>query len=244
MNNPNNSFIRNIWSDMGKPFRNKLIRLNNVYSYSIKKESNPFKDMKELIQKDNPVIVDGGANNGGTITSIKQYIPNATIIAFEPLESLGLKENVKEFDNVHIEHLALGEKNKEIMFNEMNYPDTSSVFVHSKSNILQYLKVKEKRKTNMVSLDSWADKNYFKEIDIIKLDLQGYELNALKGAENLLKTSVKVVYAECSFQEFYVGQPLFLDVCNYITSVGFKIWHIYNHNSRGPLGYVDVMFIR
>jgi len=244
MNNPSNGFVQNIWCSIGKPFRNNLIMLSNMYKYNIRGKPNPFMDMRKLIGKDNPVIVDGGANNGGTITTLKQYFPKSTILAFEPLESLGLEENTKKFDNVHIEYLALGEENKSILFNEMNYPDTSSVFVHRESDTLQYLKVKEKKKVNMVSLDKWSEKEHFKDIDIIKLDLQGYELNALKGAKRLLSSSVKLVYVECSFKEFYINQPLFYDVYQFMNSCGFEIYNIYRESSKKPIGFVDVLFTR
>lgn len=244
MNNPSNGFVQNIWCSMGKPFRNSLIMLSNMYKYNIRDIPNPFMDMKKLIEKDNPVIVDGGANNGGTITTFKQYFPKSTILAFEPLESLGLEENTKEFDNVYIEYLALGEENKYILFNEMNYPDTSSVFIHRESDTLQHLKVKEKKKVNMISLDSWSEKEHFKDIDIIKLDLQGYELNALKGAKRLLSSSVKLVYVECSFKEFYINQPLFCDIYQFMTSCGFEIYNIYRDSPEQSLGFVDVLFTK
>lgn len=57
--------------------------------------------------------------------------------------------------------------------------------------------------------------------DVIKLDVQGYELNVLKGATNIL-SKAKFLVIELSFQEFYVGQPplwkilQFLDENHYV----------------------------
>lgn len=243
MNNPSSGFVKNLWCGMGKPFRNKLIRIDNFYKYNVRGNPNPFMDMRKLIQKDNPVVVDGGANNGGTVTTFKQYFPGSTILAFEPLD-LGLEENTKEFDGVHIEYLALGEKNKQIEFNVTYYPDTSSIFLPNNLKDLEYLKVQDKKKVSMVSLDKWSREKHFQNIDIIKLDLQGYELNALKGAKELLSGSVKLVYVECSFREVYLNQPLFCDVYQYMKNCGFGLYNIYRESPKQPVVYVDALFVR
>ena len=242
MNNPNDGMVKNIWSSMGKPFRNNLIVLSNIYNYNIKRKPNPFLEMKKLVEKENPVIIDGGANNGGTITTLKQYFPNSTIFAFEPLRNLGLEKNTKNFSNVYIEHLALGDENKIVEFNETNYPDTSSIFVHRNANNLEHLRVKDRIKVDMVTLDNWAEKQHVPEIDIIKLDLQGYELNALRGAKKLLSSCVKLVYSECSLKEFYINQPLFLDVEKFMTTIGFEVHKIYSEDNKEDIGFIDVLF--
>ncbi len=57
---------------------------------------------------------------------------------------------------------------------------------------------------------------------LLKLDVQGFELEALRGATKLLQR-VDTVLCECSFVPFYKGQPLFDDVSDYLRAAGFKL---------------------
>ena len=58
--------------------------------------------------------------------------------------------------------------------------------------------------------------------DAIKIDTQGYELEILKGAGDVL-ANVKLVELEVEFNEQYQGQPLFADVDGYMRSRGFAL---------------------
>jgi len=62
---------------------------------------------------------------------------------------------------------------------------------------------------------------------LLKLDVQGFELGALRGCADLLKCFAHV-YAECSFVELYTGQALAHEVINWLYERGFKLSGIYN----------------
>ncbi|PZW39835.1 FkbM family methyltransferase [Humitalea rosea] len=57
-------------------------------------------------------------------------------------------------------------------------------------------------------------------IDFLKLDIQGAELMALKGAEACL-TRTALVHCEVEFAPIYAGQPLFHEVAAYLAARGF-----------------------
>jgi Methyltransferase FkbM domain len=57
---------------------------------------------------------------------------------------------------------------------------------------------------------------------LLKLDVQGYELTALYGCEELL-AKFRYVYVEASFIELYLGQALATDVIAYLFAKGFKL---------------------
>lgn len=58
-------------------------------------------------------------------------------------------------------------------------------------------------------------------VDYLKLDVQGYELAVLKGAEALLK-NVLVIHTEVEFAEMYQNQPLFAEVDQFLRAAGFS----------------------
>ena len=62
---------------------------------------------------------------------------------------------------------------------------------------------------------------------LLKLDVQGFELQALQGCESLLHRFA-YVYAECSFLELYSGQALADEVIAWLRERGFKLRALYN----------------
>ena len=57
--------------------------------------------------------------------------------------------------------------------------------------------------------------------DLLSLDTQGSELDILNGASRLLDTTVLAVQTEVELHPFYLGQPLFGDICEFLARYGF-----------------------
>lgn len=83
------------------------------------------------------------------------------------------------------------------------------------------------------TLDAWALDENVKEIDHLKIDTQGSELEILKGSKSILKT-VRSIEIEVEFNPIYEGQPIFSDVDQYLRAQGFVLWKLSNvvHYSR------------
>ncbi len=82
------------------------------------------------------------------------------------------------------------------------------------------------------NLDTWAEQNNISDVDYIKLDVQGAELEILSGGRNLLKKSLGLEI-EVEFTELYIGQPLFADVDNFMRKEGFTFFNfLYTHNTH------------
>ncbi len=67
-------------------------------------------------------------------------------------------------------------------------------------------------------------------IDFLKLDVQGAELDVLKGAGDLLKDTL-VILTEVEFLPLYKGQPLFADVDTFLRGAGFQ-FHVFGTLAR------------
>jgi FkbM family methyltransferase len=75
------------------------------------------------------------------------------------------------------------------------------------------------------TLDDWAQRGHRAAIDVLKIDVQGAELDVLRGAERCLQ-SVRALELEVEFQALYVGQPLFGDVDQFLRERGFILWRL------------------
>jgi hypothetical protein len=78
---------------------------------------------------------------------------------------------------------------------------------------------------------------------MLKLDVQGYELEALRGCEDLLDRFA-YVYVECSFVELYVGQALADEIIAWLMERGWYLKGIYNmtYDRKGSSIQADFLF--
>ncbi len=83
-------------------------------------------------------------------------------------------------------------------------------------NNLEVAMLKSTGTITTTSLDSFTRQNSVDEIDFIKIDVQGAELDVFKGATKALDNVVFIV-SEVEFIPLYIDQPLFGDVCKYLT---------------------------
>lgn len=81
---------------------------------------------------------------------------------------------------------------------------------------------------------------------ILKVDVQGAELDVLGGAERMLRTA-ELVFLEVSFFRFYHNGPLFHEVVAHMSCLGFVPYDFVDHLYRpldGALAQLDVVFVR
>ena len=74
---------------------------------------------------------------------------------------------------------------------------------------------------NGIRLDTFIDENYIENIDLLCIDLQGYELNAIKSLGNHLY-KVKYIITECSITSTYINGTTFKELNDYLTDYNFK----------------------
>ncbi|GEM_PF-6445185 len=103
-------------------------------------------------------------------------------------------------------------------------------------------------KVNITTLDNWVEDNAISDIDFIKIDTQGSELDILKGGISNLKKA-RAIQVEVEFNPMYLEQPLFSDIDLFLREQGFILWKFseithYSKNKKcgDPIGTVDIRY--
>lgn len=167
-------------------------------------------------------ILDVGA--AGEIKSNWSFFePLLDYVGFEPddrsYKNLINRENICR--SYQIKNTALWNNNERISINLVKKITNSSYYLPNKDLLKNYpdsqrFDVVGKIKIDAKTLDSLNIKN----INFIKIDVQGAELKILEGGKNSLKDCMGIE-AEVSFIEIYKNQPLFGDIYNYAINNNF-----------------------
>ncbi len=205
-----------------------------------------FVDIHRLVPDRAPAIVDGGAHAGMTMAAFRSMYSSSTITAFEPNPEYAalLRRKFGEDANAVIHEKALGADCRTVKFNVLNYPASSSVYAPSEINHRIHgakMDVRRMVEVKQVRLDDVIAPG---ELDILKLDLQGYELEALRGAERLLP-GIRVIATEVEFVSLYHGQPLFRDLDSFLETKGFRLFNFYElyTHPNGQLTAGDAIYV-
>ena len=215
-----------------------LVHTIKKLGYDIHKLRDSFIDQKKLIPKPG-IIIDAGGHYGETTIKYKQQYSNSKIFIFEPTEFSFKKLKATFSDkSIFLVNKGLASVDGEKEFFKNAYDGTNSFYPRPKSGKAYYPPkgyTVETCKVPVVRLDTFARENQISHIDILKMDIQGSELDALKGAEKLLKSkSIDLIYTEVFFIPHYEGAPLFDSVFQYLNSFGYTLYGVYNNFHAPP----------
>lgn len=183
-------------------------------------------------------VVDIGANKGQFALLIRQLYPSSKIYSFEPLSEPASKfRSLFDRDpNVQLFEMAVGPfcGNAEIHISRQM--DSSSLLpIGSKqSELFPGTDEIGTRSIEVTNLSGKLTPEDLATPSLLKIDVQGYELEVLKGCEDLLG-SFNYCYVECSNLELYKGQALTDEV------IGFLRKHEYEMRSKLSLSVADKM---
>lgn len=168
-------------------------------------------------------VLDVGASRGQFALHAQHRYPVARIVCFEPLPiSQAILRRVLG-DTVEVVPAAVGAEPGTATMHVSAADDSSSLLPIGERQQAEFPGTGEASQLDVpvVTLADTLDTNPTGPI-LLKIDVQGFELNVLRGAgEKLAK--VDTVFVECSFVELYEGQPLADDVITYMATQGFRL---------------------
>lgn len=196
-----------------------------------------------------PAIIDGGAHRGGSVEAFSRYAPQAKFHCFEPDPSLAQELTGLFSNNPHVRVVmaALGDVGGKAKFNINASRPTNSLL--SPGDALQpdlqsLCELVEQVEVDILTIDAYCEAQSLDHVDIIKLDLQGYDYRALLGAKMALRDT-RVVLIEVLFVEIYKGCNLFPDVLQFMGECGYTLFTLcgLHYGSHDELLWADAIFV-
>ena len=203
-----------------------------------------------LVGMVDPIIIDGGSHRGDMVDTLTNILPRAQFHCFEPAPTLGseLSDKYANRTDVLVVNAALGSSPGEAVFNINASLPTSSLLPTAtgiQSELREFCTTIEQVTVPVISIDAYCAQQGLSRVDIVKLDLQGYDYQALLGASSILQ-GVRVVLVEVLFAEIYQGCHLFPDILRLMGEHGFRLYTLCgtHYSARDELLWADAIFVK
>jgi FkbM family methyltransferase len=190
-------------------------------------------------------VLDVGANSGGWSRMAKSVFHTAGFGLIEPQEEMA--SQLEAFCNQYSDCIYF-------LAGAGAYEDVATFTVwddHAGSAILPERDLKEQksrvqRSIKILTIDALIETGKIPVPEIIKLDIQGYELEALKGASRTFGIT-EVYILEVSLFKTHSEIPLIADVINFMLARGYVVYDFPGFLRRpydGALGQCDICFVK
>ncbi|MFC0271928.1 FkbM family methyltransferase [Metabacillus herbersteinensis] len=235
------------------------------YYYPFRNLKN-YTSVKKLLEDNSIVVADIGAGGGLNQRWEQSTLNHYKAILFEPDVEEFKKLNLSKNENCIVINSALSDSSKIIDFHICEEQPCSSIYYPNTSFLERYHAETQKntdpheiKKTIKIIADSLDQlltvNNIITEVDFIKIDTQGSELDILKGAEHSLKEAIGIE-VEVEFAPYYENQPLFPEVHNFVTKFDLELIDLRKsywkrklvekgkYNGKGQLIWGDALYFK
>lgn len=187
-------------------------------------------DLKNLFatKKGKLTIFDVGANIGEFTKEMLTFFPQSTFYAFEPIPKTFkvLKQRFILNSNIVCSELACGAKKGVATMQAVPLCGSNKIIKSEKNR-------SNTRQVKIVSLTEFCKKNNICQVDLLKTDVEGYDLQVLFGSEKLLKKKlISAVYCEVNLRNDSAHGNFFL-IHKYLKKLGYEFYAMYDYSGAG-----------
>ncbi len=171
--------------------------------------------------KNGTTVIDVGTNVGETLLNFAKINRDGRNIGFEPVPHLYEKARVNiglnDFANIELVNKGLSSRKESLTFNEVAENNSGGTFLTRENNSDAV------RSVQAVRLDEFAEQSGLKDIALIKIDVEGFEMEVLKGAENVLERSNPILFVEIDDRYLARQQSSSTEIFDFLAARGYKI---------------------
>lgn len=183
-------------------------------------------DLMISLLPENPIVIEAGAQFGEDTDKMSLLWPKGTLYAFEPSPSSyqSLEQVSLNRDNVAAFQMAVSNQKGKMPFYLSG--GASSLLTPQEYFNREYFHVDLDHPifVDVVVLDEWLETQGIPKVDFLWFDMEGNELNALKGLQNHLP-DVTLIYAEVNIHRFWNECVCYDELKNWLADQGFEeIW--------------------
>ena len=195
-------------------------------------------------------VLDIGSNIGRFAVTASAVFPNAKVYAFEPLPECyeQTRRALAKIGKGEAFNVGLGDHNEMVSINRSSHLPSSSFLPMARTHTeaFKFAAHQEQVDVKVSRLDDIPQMLSLGESILVKIDVQGFERAVIAGGRNTI-AKAKVVLIELSYEELYVGQPLFAEVFELLSGLGFKFAGTLAqmpHPDDGRMLDADCLFVR
>jgi len=194
-------------------------------------------------------FIDVGANVGQSIESMLEFRPDARVWAIEPNAAVyeQLSAKFQADPRVDCSNLALGAEEGRGTLNVTRTSSTS--YIERGSQLIGLNEIVAQQPVAVQTLDSFCQLKGIEQIDYLKIDAEGSDLDVLRGAEQLLTDgAIFIVECECGMHPGNKVHVPFEAIKAHLEARNYRVFGIYEQSSewleRKPfLRRVNVLFL-
>lgn len=213
-----------------------LIMIKKIIKYALSKKNLEIRrkyngfclndNISWIINKNVKTILDIGANDGQFALFARKMFSDSVIFSFEPLltcftKVLEISNNDK---NMVALNFALGENNETVEMFHDKFSPSSSLLKMTNEHIqnFPYTGNQIKELVKLRKLDTLDEVKDVEREVLMKIDVQGYELNVLKGATNFINQYLPLIVLEISFADLYENEPAFEEIYDFMRALDYR----------------------
>jgi FkbM family methyltransferase len=206
---------------------------------------NPWLDMERfVVDSPNTVLFDVGANIGQSIARYRMHFPKSQIHSFEPSPQTyrQLQTAAAGDPKAKTWNFAFGPAPGKAMLNENKHSVMNSLLELGESG---WGEVEKRTEVDVRTIDEFCAAENIHQIDALKSDAQGYDLEVFKGAEQMMRDNrIGLVLCEVNFVEFYRQEATFDQIFRFMMDRNFAVVSFYQmHYGQNIVTWTDVLFI-
>jgi len=219
----------------------RLLNLMGIGSGTAVSGSGEVRAMTQALKRagrngDAPVIFDVGANIGDWTLAALRCFPRAVVHAFEPSAHHQdiYRQAVGERANVRLAPIALGARDETAsLYKDRDLTGLASLTRRDLGHLGIDMSIREEVTVRM--LDTYAEEAGVAAIDYLKLDVEGHELDVLKGAGRMIAegriAAIQFEFGGCNIDT----RTYFRDFYRLLAGVGYSIYVIRPGGSLAPI---------